>query len=226
MDRQLLVVTAVVGAIMLVAGAVWLMVESSGDVARLVAVFVIAGVAVCVGLWSGMRRQRQMWRTLRFDVTDDSVTRRHLNTAGLTINRGDVRSMTRTAHGLAVRGRSMDALIFIPSSVESFEQVMATLGGWGAIKEDAGRPLFRIAWLFLYCLAPLGLFLIVLRSNNPRLVIPAGCVVIAVLAACLVLIQRNRQLDQRARLMSWLIVPGPLLGVVWKMLAVIFLSGG
>lgn len=187
-------------------------------VANLVFLAFVAAI-VPFSLWRGVSRQKRLYRTFCVEVLDDRIVRTQESLPRLEIAFSEITRLEEVpGQVLTVRTADAQRMIFLPATLERFEELKARLAAVRPIETKPRRsalpPLYAVAAV------PLIGFVVVYRSNSPSLVLPAGAAVIGTLVCCSVMTVRSPHVDARIKKVAWLTAL-PMLSVAAKMWMVV-----
>jgi hypothetical protein len=208
----------IVPMMVLIAGApLFYFLRDPVPIARLIPVLVVVALAIPFAASRALRQNLKTLQAMRVVLDQDQITRRLLRIPDITIARHELKSMRRLPSGLDIRGNAK--IIFVPSALDGYEDLISDLSHWGPIETRTSGPLRGIFLTYGVVALTLTAFAIVLTSANRRLNLAVGVPLALVLIWCFVVIQRSKYIDSRVKLFSWLVIAGPLMAILWVIAA-------
>jgi len=180
---------------------------SKGATLRLMLEFGLAMTAYMayVAFWSPIRMKRRLhrcWETYELEVGPDYFLRRQGGLPDLRLSFDQVRSVEHVpGRYLSVIGIKGGQVISIPEGIDQFDQVLATVS---AVKAVELRRLQQWQKYRLFMAAALMLYVVMLWSTSPAIVIPLSITMAALIVWTFFWIRRNPNLLKRTKLVGWL----------------------
>jgi hypothetical protein len=209
------------------------------------AVLIVVAVIVIVALWRGAQPDQLLmaafmlvispviafviargvgrgWRGVRIGIDDDRIVRQGTDGSEVVITRAAITVVHQKREALWIGAKG--AMIVIPSALESYDEVAAELKGWYESDTPAAERRKRdIRSYFVLALA-LAVIVVLWWSVNPYIVVPLGLLAAGRLIWVFIAVQRNPTASSRVRLASWVIIAGPVLFIVVKLLFVLLVK--
>lgn len=159
--------------------------------------------ALILGLFKGLKRQKDQWNTYELTVDEDSVIRTQKNVATLKIHKNDLLEIEESPKGnLILKTDQKTKWINIPSSILEREELLDSIKAFGPIqqgKENKGK------WTGLISLVTLGLMVIFFTNHEKSILIPSGIILILGLLGSFIGIQRSKNIDKKTKRAAYLI---------------------
>jgi uncharacterized membrane protein YecN with MAPEG domain len=205
-----------------VGGALWFFeVRDQMPLARALECLAIISATMLFCLWLRMRNNLPVLRSFRITIDEDKITRRQLRVPDLTIARSELVSINRIPSGLVIRSKS--GVILAHSGLESFDTLLSEIGTWAPIQMPAANRVYGALCSYGTAAVVVVALAAVLGSENRIVHIAVGTPLIVTLIGCFVVIQRSKYIDRRAKLISWLIIIGPLPALVSRVAAALLM---
>lgn len=174
-------------------------------------------VLVVFSFRRSIESQRRIWTSYELLVGPDSVLRRMNGLNELEVRRDEVKAIQQQKHGLILETFSARKNLAVPDSLAEFEEVYNRLTEWMPATEQKQAAWNQSPYLLpMVLVVELILFALFFVSNKSWLELGTGVPLLAGLVLCLVLIQRNSQLDQKTKRKMWLVIL-PVMGIVVRL---------
>jgi hypothetical protein len=179
---------------------------SKGGTPRLMleyGVFMVAYMAF-VAFWSPLRMKRRLkrcWETYDLEIGADYFLRRQADLPDLRLCFAEVRCVEHVpGRYLRLIGRQAGQIISIPEGIEQFEQVLGVVSSVHPIEV---RRLQQWQKYRLFMAAALILFMTMLWSTSPTVVIPLSITMVGLIVWTFFWIRRNPNLRRRTKAIAW-----------------------
>lgn len=177
--------------------------------------------ALAFGTFRGLKRQRSILESFVLKIDDAKIVREQLNTPTITIYRSDVSLITKYSGGsFSIRGRDKLSPIGIPSQIDNCQLLEATLNDIKPMNVLTSKTWLEKLFIPI-SLSGLVLFGIMTISENEAVSLVCSALLVIGLTACLVVIQRSKNVDKKTRRLSWItLIPilAFLTGIISKLL--------
>ncbi len=184
--------------------------------------FLLVGGFVVFASYRAVKQQVAVMREFQIWLGPDSIIRKQPNLPDLEIQRHEV-TLIQEGAGSGLVIKTADSLRFlpIPHTLEEYKEVRAYLGEWGDIQEVQVTPQRQRLYQMMPFAALLlggGSFVVLVASENPVLVVPAGLIIIAAIVLSNVINARSAHFERRP-IWKVLLFEVPLLAIaILKML--------
>lgn len=180
--------------------------EQSEDFTALLLTIPVIGIAMGVGIFIGMKRQRKAFESYTLTISNQEIIREQLNTPTISISFADVKSIDRNSKGFSVRSTSSaQDIIWIPVQVDNNEQLGEILSEIQPIG-NAVEKTFVEKYSSLLVILSSGLFIGTFISNNKFVVSVCGGLTLLLLGYSFYELQTNKNIDSKTKNMSWIIL--------------------
>jgi hypothetical protein len=196
---RLRVLLLVIPLVLLAVGGGWFAAGADTDPTTLIPFGLLVGATVAFSLWRGLRRQLASFRTLRIELTEDSIVRTQENYPPLELRWAEVVGVFETpGKGITVRGRGSEQFLFLPRTLERFEDLRERVN---ALRPLEVRASSRQGYLVLVAavVTVLVVLVVLARAQTPAYVLPAGTLLIVGMVVCDRLIRRSQHVDERLK---------------------------
>ena len=179
---------------------------SKGGTPRLMLEYGLLMVAYMayVAFWSPLRMQRRLkrcWETYDLEIGPDYLLRRQADLTDLRLKFDEVRTVEHVpGRYLRVIGKGAGQVISIPEGIEQFEQVLSVVS---SVRPIEVRRLQQWQKYRLFMAAALILFMTMLWSTSPAVVIPLSIVMAGLIIWTFFWIRRNPDLRRRTKMIAW-----------------------
>lgn len=182
--------------------------------------FILIAAAAYAGIRKSSKGLQNRWSSYELSLIDDVVIRRQAQTPDIEIRRNQVVSLQETSSGdIIIKTDDRRKFIVVPASLNGREEVREHLAKWQKIELLTERPILKILPI-VTALGTIGAFATTVASQNIRVVLPVGFLLIAVLLWSLIEIQRSPHVEARIKRSAWLVLL-PLLGVAVKIISLL-----
>ena len=200
--KQTLIRTA---PILLIAGIVGITISnlnSGGKVSEgnvLPFVIIIITMAMGVGMYRGINRQRALFNSYTLTISSNLITRQQLNTPTISIYFNDIREIARHKNGsFTVKGKEAGDLIGIPSQIDHYAQLETRLQSIQQIIIKDKETLLQ-KYPFLTAFVAMGLMLCVYTVKNKIIVPLTGSALVALLIWSILKIRSSKNIDSKTK---------------------------
>lgn len=187
---------------------IWVGTKGNISSSSIIIAIPLLGSVLGFGLFSSLRQQQRLWASYRLVVGEHYIKRIQQGMPEITIAKNELSKITEAAGGgLMVQASAPDRQIVIPATIENYSELRSLLSGWHAIQNLSQT---RVKWLsFLPVAASLltiAAYTTTMLATNPVLVVGVGTLLLVVLLASLVLIQRSIYMTRQVKRSSWFII--------------------
>ena len=162
--------------------------------------------ALSVGLYSGIKRQKQIFESYTLTVDTDAITREQYNTPPITIVKSEIMEINKNPNGsFTIKGNSMLNMIGVPAQIDNYETLERSLGEMKPVS-DKSKVSFLQRFRLLLVVLPLGLMAAVYLSGNKLVVGLSGTILLALLGYSFFVIQKSKNVDRRTKRGMWLAI--------------------
>lgn len=149
-----------------------------------------------------LRQQSEKHReTYDLEIGNDYLTRRQANLPDLRLPFDEVQAVERVqGRDLRVIGTAKSQVIVIPEAIEHFEQVLETLSSVHPIRVRTAQPRWRLRAMA----AGLLVYITMIWSTSPIVVIPLSLAMSLVLVWAFFWIQRNPNIPLSRKRIAWI----------------------
>jgi len=154
-------------------------------------------VALCFGIFSGLKRQKDMWDTYELTIDGETISRTQNNVPTVTIKKDDLQEIVESPQGhILLKTGNRTNLINIPSSVQDRDELLNTLAGFGQINKEVGNK--SNLTLFI-SLAGIGLMLVFFVSKDKSIILLTGTILTGGLLWAFFEIQKSKLIDKKTK---------------------------
>lgn len=152
-----------------------------------------------------IRRQRAKWLSYRLSVGEARVVREQVGLKPLEITFAEITKMRETrGGGLSIMGRDKFTMIFVPESLEGYDEVRAAFADIGDVEQASVNARLRIALSIGAIIVLVPIYPLVMSSHDPRTVAPLGVALFVFFLWAFAMTQRHKGVDKRIKRGSWL----------------------
>lgn len=174
--------------------------------AMLIAIFILT-VYISFSLYRGVKRQRQLLESYTLSITSTTVMREMANTPPVCLYATEIREIVRAKSGaFTLRGKERTDVIYIPCQINDYAAVESALESIRPIADKSSRPRLQ-KYAVLLPFLTLGLMVCVFTVMNRMVVAVSGTLFLAMMLWGFRELQRNRNIDNRAKRRLWWMVP-------------------
>ncbi len=190
------------------------------DVNILPIIIPIVLIAICVGLFIGIRRQKAIFNSYVLSITDNMITREQQHTQTISLYLNEIVEIVKQVDGsFTVKGKDPEDLIGIPAQIENYLQLEAVLQNIQPIASPKKLPIWQ-RYPSLVGLLVVVLMAGVFTSNNKIIVLLTGTPLVALLVWSYKAIQSSKNVDDRTKKSSrWvlLVLASIICGMIFKL---------
>ncbi len=198
--------------------------QQSPSAFALLAVTSLATMLVVGGLMAyfQIRSQRQLWFSYQLIISPQSVIKKQRRMPDIEIERDQITSLQELpSKGLLIKTEQRRQFIFVPASVEHYDEVKERLAQWRQVEPIPQRTAkLRQTAFYLLTLAGAAAMITAMKSQDAWIVFPLGLLLVPFFLWGLIEIQRSPQVDRRFKTWSWLMLL-PVFSLVMKMILVL-----
>ncbi len=176
--------------------------QDSPNVLPIVIPFII--LLIGFSLYTGLKRQKLIFNSYKLTVSQNQIVREQLNTQKISIYHLDIREITKQKNGgLIIKGKDPLDNIYVPAQIDNYMHLEKVLNDIHPVTNKLNSS-FLEKFQALIGLLTLVLFWIVYTADNKIVIGFSGPALIAILIWSFVKIQKNKNIDKRAKSMSWI----------------------
>lgn len=172
----------------------------------LFALFVVTGAVVTR---TALQNARSQWQSFLLVLDEDALSRYVAQLPPLSIRRTEVAKLVEIpGHALVVRSRDQRLPIVVPAALIGYDELRSALGAWAPIETTPPGRAAILGWgQWLGAIAfVLGSFGAVIGAKDLRVVVPAGALVVGVLAWSTRVIRKTPGIDPRIQRNARLVI--------------------
>jgi len=195
---------------MLIAGAVGIFVgniNSKGTDNMMVTLAPVCFVVLILGfsLYRGIKKQMSLLESYTLIFENNAVTRQQINTPTITIDFSDITQILKNRNGtFTIKTKNPRDVIGVPVQIENYNELEQLLNEIVLITEK--RETLIEKYKIVISILILGALVTVNGVQNKFIVAAAGIISIGILIWSLLEIQRNKNVDNKTRRNSWIIL--------------------
>lgn len=170
--------------------------------------FVIPTVAIAlgIGIYRGINRQKTLFDSYTLTITNNLISREQLNTPVISIYFSEIKEIVRHKNGsLTIKGKEATDLIGIPPQIDNYLQLETALQGIHPVTVQDRMP-FLQKYQSLTGLLTVGLMLCVYTVNNKIVVALTGTVLVALMIWSFIKIRGSKNVDSKTKKNVWLVL--------------------
>ena len=191
---------------LLAVGGGWFISKGGNDATSLIVLGILLAL-MAFFMARALQRNKRSFRNFCIQLEDDRLVRLQEGYPRFEISFAEITKITDwPGSGLHVQGASHHHSIFLPTSLERFDELRARLAEHHVI-EMAAPTAWGLPKLIGIMLGPLIALIVALRANSPLVVWIAGCLAITSLIGCAVYLARNPHVDRRTKRGLWWLIP-------------------
>ena len=176
-----------------------------GSDGLLLAIPIVIG-SLAIGLFIGLRRQKEIFESYELELTETHITQRRKNTPDTSIALDEIQEIRKTTNGvLTIKSENRFRSIIVPIQIENRHELESILSDITEIKSDEKKAVTSVGTRMLPFLV-MGLMFLVYSAENKWLVGAAGVLTAAILLWSFITMQRSTQLDHRTKRLSWIVM--------------------
>ena len=178
--------------------------DKAEDINVLPIVIPIGAAAIGFGLYRGVNRQKTLFDSYTLTITNNLITREQFNTPVISLYFNDIGEIVKQKNGsFTIKGKNPADLIVIPSQIDNYSQLEATLQDIRPFAEK-GSVSFWQKYQSLPGLLVVGLMLCVYTVNNKIIVALTGTTLVAFIIWSFIKIRSSKNVDNKTKNISWL----------------------
>jgi hypothetical protein len=160
-------------------------------------------MAMGVGIFISISRQKKMYESYRLNIGESMISRDQMFTPTIGISHLEVSQIILNPdNGFTIKGRTVRDLIIVPAHIENYSEVKRLLEAIMPLTTIAKKSFFQ-KYQFLISIFLVALMATVYISSNKILVALCGTAVIAALVYSFFEGIKNKNIDNRTRVMLW-----------------------
>ncbi|GAA4435456.1 hypothetical protein GCM10023188_27460 [Pontibacter saemangeumensis] len=194
--------------------------SGSSDFSALPFVVLIGLGAGGIGIFKGLNRQQELFRSYSLTIDEDAVQREQSNTTTLRIRKADIQEIVRCPNGsFLIKGKGQADIIVVSAQIGDYEDLEASLREIGEINSPVAKSLTE-RLILPFILGGLGLMAIVYLSTNRYLVLVSGTMLVSGLVWAVCQVQTSRNVDRKTKRSNWwtVVVILAVLGILYSKL--------
>jgi hypothetical protein len=151
-------------------------------------------ISICVNGYRIYKRQESIWKSIRIDVGEYSISRNQLNLPEIRISRKNVTQIKETNQGLMISTANKFRSLVVPNALDQadYDEIKNTLSAWTPIQAKSKSENTKII-LLLFIL--LGGFGVVLFSKVVWLVLIVSVMMLAIYGYYYWLLSKDKGTD-------------------------------
>ena len=162
-------------------------------------------IALGVGIFKGLKRQKTGWDSFQLTIEEDAITRSQNNIPDIMIRKEEIREIFENPDGsLVINTDEKLRFIGIPASVQNRVELLNLLENFGEIQQKSGKG--NKGYLTIIAsLAVLGLMAVFFIAKSEIFIIPTGILLTAALIWSFVQTQKSNLVDKKTKRSSYFI---------------------
>jgi len=162
--------------------------------------------ALIFGLYSGIRRQKEVFDSYILTVDHLGVTREQKNFPTIAISNEEIAEIKKNSNGsIILKGKFKGKIIFIPAQIDDYEKLEGLLSEKGQILVNSKEAfLQKFQWLF--SILTLGIIAVLFISKDKIIVGVSGAVLLFILCNALFDMLKNKIIDNKTKMGMWWLV--------------------
>jgi hypothetical protein len=163
-------------------------------------------VAMAVGFFRMINRQKKLYGSYRIIIASDGITREQLNTPTISLSNIGITEIRKNKNGsFTVKGTMPGQIIFIPPQIENYNELEEALNRIMPINATASKS-FLEKYRVLLSLANLSLLVTFYVVQNKIVTAVCGAIVVLYMSYAFYLIQTSKNVDYRTKRSSWIVL--------------------
>jgi len=207
--KQLLIKVIPIMLVAVIGGIVISSVNSSdkaADINVLPIIIPLTAGAAGFGLYRGVNRQKALFESFTFTITNNLITREQLNTPPISIYFNDIQEIAQHKNGsFTIKGKETVDLIGIPSQIENYSELQKALQQIQPIVVK-NNVSFLQKYQSLKGLLAVGLMISVYTINNKIIVGLTGSALVALMVWSFIKIRSSKNIDNKTKRSLWWIL--------------------
>jgi hypothetical protein len=156
------------------------------------------------GLRRGFKILEENWSSYQLLVSSDSIVRKQVRLPDLEIHRDQVTKLQeRPGTGLFIRTQEKRLSIYVPASIEGYDELRDILSQWGDPSLISPASSFNTILQVLAIISFGAGFAIMVLSKNIALVITSGIFLILYMLCSSIYLRQRKDIDPRAKISIW-----------------------
>jgi len=156
-------------------------------------------------LYRGIKKQMTLLKSYTLIFENNTITRQQLNTPTIAISFSDITQIAKNKNGaFTIKTKNPRDVIGVPVQVENYNELEQLLNEIVLITEK--RETFIEKYKIVISVLTLGAIVTVYDVQNKFIAAAAGIVSIGILIWSLLEIQKNKNVDNRTRRNSWIVL--------------------
>ncbi|HEX3167739.1 MAG TPA: hypothetical protein VHQ93_15830 [Chitinophagaceae bacterium] len=170
------------------------------------ATIIIFTIVFAFSIRNVFKKQKKLLDSYALTINDNTITRYQLNTPTITLYRTEIKEILRKNNkGFIVRGMNAEDTIYVPSQVEKYHELEILLNEIKPIISYRPKNVFE-KFPIVTIILVFGLMVGVYASMNKVVVVLCGIPVIIIIAWSFFKIQKNKNIERKAKRSSWVIL--------------------
>lgn len=186
------------------------------DINILPIIIPLIAVAVGVGFYRGINRQKVLFESYQLTLTSNLITREQFNTPTVSIYFNDIKEIIKNKNGsFIVRGKDPTDLIAIPVQIDNYIELENALDQIKSITTKSSKSFLR-QYSIAIVVFTLALMLCLYTVTNKIIVAFSGTLLVAILLWSIYEIRRSKNIDAKTKSSMWwvLIVLASIIGMM------------
>ena len=198
--------------VLLLAGAVGIIIstinskENANDLNVLIITIPVTLVALGLGLYVGLKRQRALLESYTVTITDNLITREQHNTPTISIYFNEIKEIVKHKNGsFTIQGKETVDLIGIPVQIDGYSQLETVLQQIQPIIVRDKVSILDKYQSFTGLLSA-GLMLCVYTVNNKIIVGVTGTALVALMVWSFIKMRSSKNVDNNTKRYVWWVI--------------------
>ncbi len=180
--------------------------EQSENLMVILLLIPIIGISGGIGVFIGMKRQKQAFESYTLTINNQEIIREQLNTPTIHLPFSDVQSIDENSKGFSIRSSSSAKdIILIPPQIDDIDKLREMLSRIQPIGGEVEKTFIEKNSNALTIIS-VGLIFATLASNNKLVVGICGVLVLLLMVYSFYEIQTNKNIDSKTKNTSWFIL--------------------
>ena len=169
------------------------------DVNVLPFVIPMALVAMSVGLFLGIKRQKALFESYILTIDENTITRQQDNTPTVSIQKDAISDIIKNVNGsITIKGKDSRDIIGVPAQIENRSELETHLRAFKDITVKSSEHILQKLIIPLVLIV-VGLLAIVNISTHKLLVGVSGTLLLVILIASFIQTQRSKNVDSKTK---------------------------
>jgi len=170
------------------------------------ATIIIFTIVFAFSIRNVFKKQKKLLDSYALTINDNTITRYQLNTPTITLYRTEVKEILRKSNkGFIIKGINAEDIIYVPSQVENYHELEILLNEIKPIISYSPKNFFE-KFPIITIILVFGLMVGVYASMNKVVVVLCGIPVIIIIAWSFFKLQKNKNIERKAKRSSWIIL--------------------